>query len=63
MFLYQTNTKDKRWGFLTLWQNFLVSYQNDEHVSLLQGAELDVIPDMIMAGSFKHVGEYRQIFH
>jgi hypothetical protein len=25
---------------------------------LLQGAELDVIPDMIMEGSFKHVGRY-----
>jgi hypothetical protein len=24
----------------------------------LQGAELDVIPDMIMEGSFKHVGRY-----
>jgi hypothetical protein len=24
----------------------------------LQGAELDVIPDMIMEGSFKHVGGY-----
>ncbi len=37
--------------------------QNDEHESLWKGAELDVIPDMIMAGSFKHVGENRQTFH
>jgi hypothetical protein len=36
--------------------NFL-KFKNDARL-FLQGAELDVIPDMIMEGSFKHVGRY-----
>ncbi len=36
--------------------NFL-QFKNDTTL-FLQGAELDVIPDMIMEGSFKHVGRY-----